>query len=367
MPNTHLLRLSLSFWALMGLCLGFSVNASTLPSMYQGSVEVADQSVQARQDAMAQAFEQVIVRLSGRASAGQALGIEEVLQQADNYMLRYGYEAGRNEASGENITLLKVQFDEELTLAAMRKASLPMWIVGRPTVMVWLAVEREGQRVIVNPETAPEIAHTVKQQLQRRGLPMVWPSLDASDYLALSINDMWGLNADKLIKATERYGYPVILAGQLTLNESSQWQGNWITLGQNEQRLLERGDSNSLRSYVASAVDDMAESLVGQFGVQVRGGEQSEVTMLVEGVQDFSGYQRVLTHLRSIGVVRNLQVTALKGQAVQLRLSLDSSAEQFVDAMETQALLRRISEPEPGGEYLVYEMAVSNVLNVKES
>lgn len=328
-----------------------SVLAAPMSSMYQGIVPVADQGIEARQVALGAALEQVIVRISGQQHAAQSPGVAHALRQADSYMLRYGYETRRN--NGAQQMFLKAQFDEELTKALMRHAQLPMWIVGRPTVMLWVAIERERERVIVNPETAPETAREVALEFERRGLPYVWPSLDIADYQAVSVDEVWALDADKLVAATERYGHPVVFAGRVQNDEFSGWQGHWILLGQNEQRLLEKGESMTLASFAAPAVDDLADSLANEYGVQVVGGQESEVALAIEGINGFTDYHQVLQQFNAMGVVRTVTVMGTEAGMLKLRLLLEGSVDQFVDAMQLQQQLLAVDTQ---SENLIYRL-----------
>lgn len=320
-----------------------SLNAAPVSAMYQGVVPVLDQSIEARQAALGAALEQVLVRLSGQQQVADAAGVAHAMRQADSYMLRYGYET-RNNGNNQQ-TLLKVQFDESLTKALMRHAQLPMWIVGRPTVMLWVAIEQAGERLVVNPETAPEIADELGREFTRRGLPYVWPTLDIIDYQALSIDELWALDADKLLAATARYGHPVVFAGRVQQGElaiDTDWQGHWIMLGQNEQRLLQKGEGLSLAAFSAPAVDDLTDSLAKDYGVQVRGGEVSAVSLAIEGITAFADYQQVLQQLQAMGLVRNVGVSGVDAGRLQLQLQLEGSVEQFVDAMQLQQQLQAV-------------------------
>ncbi len=129
--------------------------AGQLQGLDQAVVPVRGQDVEELNNAMGQALKQVLVKITGSRSVGDREVTRELIGQAVGLVQEYRYEVPAAGATGGQTAgrLLLVRFDSHALHQALRDRGLPVWGATRPTLLLWLGVEQEGQRRFFQPET----------------------------------------------------------------------------------------------------------------------------------------------------------------------------------------------------------------------
>ncbi len=314
--------------------LGFSAVGA---DMYQANVAVESQSMEDREDGIKLGLGTVIVRLSGQRSAVSEPEIQRALKAADRYLRSFSYER-----QSEDKLALQLQFDPELVQGLLRRAELPMWVSGRPTVLLWVAVHQGRDKFILRPDTQPTISQLVEEQMARRGVPVRWPDQRAD----LSVEALRLLEVDAIREATARYSEPAVFASSIYIRENvedgetvEQWAGRCLYLSQTDAQRLncQRGDSET---YVASAVDSLADVLSDRYSVQIQGGEATQLRIQVADIDDFDSYGRTLKHLQSNALVRAANVIEVAPGRAVFELELQGTEQQFIESLAQQQVLQ---------------------------
>lgn len=311
--------------------------------MYQANVTVESQSLDDREDGIKLGLGTVIVRLSGQRSAVSEPEIIRALKTADRYLRSFSYQR-----KDEDQLALQLQFDPELVQGLLRRAELPMWVSGRPTVLLWVAVHEGQNKTILRPDTQPQMSQLVEEQMERRGVPVRWPDQRAE----LSVEALRLLQTDAIREASSRYSEPAVFASSIYIREKveegetvTEWAGRCLYLSQTDAQRLncQRGDSET---YVASAVDSLADVLSDRYSVQIQGGEASQLRIRVGDIDDFDSYGRTLKHLQSNALVRAAKVVEIAPGRAIFELELQGTEQQFTESLARQQVLQR----EVGGD-----------------
>ncbi len=335
-------------------------SAAVGAAMYQAQVPVETQSAEHRQQGAKRGLAEVLIRLSGRSDAVYADSVQQALQVAERYLQSYTY---RRESEGA--LQLQLQFTPELVQNLLRHAELPMWVSGRPTVLLWLALREQNnkQAVMVTPATEPEFSQLVEAEMARRGVPIKWPKAP----YALQADELAQLDVDAVRRASQRYSEQVQLAVSLVRSvdqadseslddepTEAQLNGRCIYLdAANVERLrCNRGTAEQL---ISSAVNSLADILAARFSVQIQGGVSAKLRLEVAGVTDFAAYGRTLNHLKSNALVRDTSVIEVTPGKVVFEVDVQGTQEQFEQALQEQKLLRPLDSGQNFG-VLRYEI-----------
>lgn len=307
--------------------------------MYQARVVVESQSMDDREDGIKLGLGTVIVRLSGRRSAVSEPEIVRALKTADRYLRSFSYQR-----KTEDQLALQLQFDPELVQGLLRRAELPMWVSGRPTVLLWVAVHEGRKKFILRPDSEPQISQLVEEQMARRGVPVRWPDGRAE----LSVESLRLLEADAIREASARYSEAAVFASSIYIREKieegetvAEWAGRCLYLSQTDAQRLncQRGDS---KTYVASAVDSLADVLSDRYSVQIQGGEALQLRIQVADINDFDSYGRTLKHLQSNALVRAASVIEVAPGRAVFELELQGTEQQFTESLAQQEVLQPV-------------------------
>ena len=312
--------------------------AVAVRNLYEAAVPVPDQSPGARDGALRQALEAVLVRVTGsRELPPEAHGA--LLPRATVLVQGYGYEAG---ASGREL-LLRAQFDARAVEAALRSQGLPVWGANRPAHTVWLALRDDGQpRAILDAASVPGRAGALLAAAEARGLPLTFPSMDATDRQLVSFNELWSGRVEGAVGAARRYGSDVVVVARLG-REGGRWVSRWTFIdgaGASEEWAATHA---TLPEALAAGVNELADREARRFAVQT--GQMQDLRLQVSGVDSLAEYGRVLNYLRARTAVRSAQIEAVQDNRATFRLRVEGDPQTLARTLASGNVLR----PREGG------------------
>ncbi len=290
--------------------------------MFRESALVQSQSESQRQAAAQEALGRVLVRISG---TGQVLKNGEVraaISRADRYLAQFSYQKNDGVDSADSFKL-EMEFQPQAVLEILKQAQQPVWSSNRPPVMACVAVAQGSGKQLITPDSAS--ASVLLEQARRRGVPVQLPvsRVDCSD----------GANDE------------LVLNGELRVNGGrcdSRWS---MPLDGREQQWTASG--NSLDACVASAVDELAETLSATYAFANVVGAGEPLLLRVSGIDDFSDYADVVLMLNGLAMVEAVDVAGVEGGAVDFSLTVGGSAGKLQQAIELKGMLIETAAPAP--------------------
>ncbi len=333
-----------------------SVLAVEVEGLYQGSVIVESRNDEReRQGAFSKVFSQVLIKVTGNSEVLTLPQIRRALNNADDYVDTWSYRSIADSdlaltasadaigagASAQSVAL-SVTFFEPEVLSLLETANIPLWPGNRPYTLVWLVVQEElGAKQIVgaSSNSYPEIMALLETESRNRGLPVLLPILDFEDMRAVSADDIWDMDAEKLLLASRRYQSESILVVRLfrTLSGEVFGKSNYLFRDQVfEVEMFEQSAETFIRGSVSLATDEIS----AYYAVLLSGTDSSiEVNLTVEGIKSAEDYAALLEYVANLTDVNNYQVAAVENQTIMLRLSTGGQIRQLV---ETIALSRTL-------------------------
>lgn len=242
--------------------LSMLAHAVVVSDLYEVQVEVVDQSQSSRTLALNEALQQVLVKVSGSTETLQNETIQELTRQPESYVRSYSY--SHNPVNDQ--LELKVLFAQNLIDNILRQTQLPIWGRSRPLVLVWQAVEENQKRFIIN--TDKEAWHyEFEKAMNERGIPIIWPSLDLEDQIALPIANLWGLFREDINSASERYLTDSYMAGRLIKATGGMWHYTGFFRSAQAPLSLDARDENK-QAVLRNVANQVANFLAQQYAVQ---------------------------------------------------------------------------------------------------
>jgi len=328
---------ALFFTVLLTLSVVLSAAADTVTELYSAQIRVADQSEEARQAAIPEALIAVLVKLTGRDSDWAASAAGDVVDKAEQYLAQFGYAEGDDDQ-----LLLNVSFDPRPLDIALQERLVSLWGRERPRPLVWLAFRdrRDGSQRIITPEDS--LAKVQREAAAARGLPIDQPRGDEQDRRALSFSDLWGDFDSEITQASLRYDAEIVIASRVTLESDGGWQARWLLLENGREkerwsnsaadadRLFRDGIGHLTRLYAGRLAVDTSSALSG-----------GAAAFSVTGVRSLDDYAKVTKYLTSLSAVEAVEVQAVGGDELRLRLVLRGSLGQLQEAIRLGGVLKR--------------------------
>lgn len=313
--------------------------------LYTIQVPVDQSEPDWREQAYRRALSQVLVRVTGQRDAVSDPALQALFE--DPSRLVQGYRRGADQT-------LWVTFDGRAIAARLREAGRAVWGSERPVTLLWLAVDRGGgERELIGAEEGPAAAangteddpdrflrQRVEDVARARGLPVVWPLLDAEDRGRVAFSDVWGGFEQPVLEASGRYGANSILLGRIDADGFQLPRWTWYFGG--EQR--------SWRASVEDALHRVGDLMAAQLAA-VGDERATSVRLTVTGVTDLAAYADVSRYLSSVSIVRDVRLEQLGDNALTYRLELLGASERLGRVLRLSGrfgTLEEVVNPVPG-------------------
>ena len=337
------------------LCANLTAHAAIVTDLYEASVPVPDQSAAARHVALQQALAAVLVKVTGERSAGGVPALAGLLQNPSQFLQQYRYEQAPSTNGTPVLTyydltrigtpaipltglLLSARFDPEVVDQAVRAAHEPLWGQERPATLVWLALQDGANASIVSASGNSTIVQAMNSAAQQRGVPLMFPAMDAVDQQAVGIPDITEDNSARIQQASQRYKPDATLVGSIYMTTPGQYAARWqLTVGSHTASWTT--PPSDLASVAADGVQTMARNYAGWFALAPDASGLKGVTLSVSGISSVDAYAKVLAYLGKLTPVKSVQVTRVGNQAVYFSLNTRGSLANLRQAVVLGDLL----------------------------
>lgn len=313
-----------------GLCLGEAAFALTRTQMYQATAPVTDRSEAAQTASFQNAMRTVLIRVTGRRSAGEDAALGPLISNARRYVQQY-----RTAADSQ----LWVAFDGPAIERWLTQNGQPLWGQERPTTLVLLAVQSGAPNGaagnIVTMDDTSELKAAIDAAAYARGLPLVWPS--AADLQKYHI-DFAALNVGSPTAFTEiarRMGSDAILlgrAGGAAANATVRWAHFFH-------------DRSSEYSGTLEGVNRAADLYAGLYAAS---GSLLPVDIEVVGINDLRDYASVENYLESLTFISHVSVESMGADTVRFRLATRGGSDSLQRALSLNGRLQPVAPGETG-------------------
>lgn len=315
--------------------------AAPVPGLYDATVPVPDQSPRTREQALQQALETVLVRMTGDRRISTNPGALPILARATSLIVGYGYEA----AAGAGASLqLRAQFDARALEAALHAQGLPVWGPNRLSHLAWIAVRDDGQaRAVLDARAATTRAGALTAVAGQRGLVLQFPEMDASERRSVTFNDLWNGQYTGLATSARRYNADQVLVARAG-RDGSRWLVRWALL--DGVNVVEEWTSSALASLdeaFAEGLHQLADRAAQRYAM-VRSGRAEELELKVAGVRSLADYGRALTYLRGLNPVRGAQLDKVEGETVTFRVRVEGDADMLDRVIAGGRVLKKSEE-----------------------
>ncbi|MGB0467647.1 MAG: DUF2066 domain-containing protein [Pontibacterium sp.] len=326
-------------------------SAGVAENLYSSEQRVAEQHGQPGTQQIRQGLSDVLVKVAGNRSILSLPVVLERTRNAKHMLQQFGYRAAAQavlpEGGGaEEAYILTLDFDPQAVNQLLAEAGKRPLGELRPSLVVWLAEQRQGARDYSLPDGY--IYEQVKTAANKRGLPIRTPLLDLTDQRALPLSDLWGLFDGSVRAASARYGADALLAGRLIQTASGSWHYEWLLIeGDQQQRYSARG---ALKSQIPEMIEKTADKLFAALQGTGFSYRMEGLEVRISNVSSLSDYIDIVDYLQSIPAVTAVHTGSVSGSVLLLTIELEGNLEQFEHALSLQP---HLTLTEAAGESLM--------------
>jgi len=287
-----------------------SAQADTVKGLYESKILVTSQDRKERTEALRQAFMQILVRVSGRVDLVQSAdypNIQEAIELATRYAQQYRYLKYKPKPGSDPTKklILWVRFDEAAVTRLLKNNNIPVWGNTRPATLVWLVIDKRGQRELLANNSQHAARNILVRQSHERGLPLRLPLLDLKDRSALRTSDVWGNFEAPIMQASQRYQTEAVLVGRAFQSSGGYWNARW-SLYSDSRRQDWSMSGSKLDEVLLPGIDTTAEILSSRYASAGQA-EAGTVIVQVKDIKSLADYNRVLAYLKKLSNVSAVQ------------------------------------------------------------
>lgn len=336
--------------ALLLLLLTLTVQSAEVNNLYQTEVPVASQAPADRNEAIGQAFLQVLIKVTGNRNIANQQKLRPEFAKASRYVQQYRYRLEEvdvaqpdtanpveTETLPESKRYLQITFDRLAVNQMLRKIGLPVWGKSRPQVLAWVGFEKNGNRSLLNPERDTVTPGLLTAKADRRGIPLMIPLMDLEDQGRISASELWGSFQQRVQDASQRYLPDVVLTVKVRSASKGHWDSQWSLIGSNENREWQI-NADSLVQVYSEGIDRLSDQLARIYAPA--GGDQTQsLNMQISAVQSFDDLVKIQNFMATQETVQAFHIRAINSDQVILSLNLQGGLQAFEQAISLSGLL----------------------------
>jgi hypothetical protein len=311
--------------------------AQTGPTLGEIRVAVRDDSASARAAAIESGVAGMIARLTGDPAVVGSLIGRRLQEQADRYVEGFSYRRVEADevatpADGQQLELA-LQLDVPALREALVRAGIRVWPADLPTVLVWLALERDGERQLLDGSAAAALAPGLRSLAAERGIRVFFPLLDLADREKVTYVDVAAGFTEPIREASQRYDADWVLAGRVQRDAAGYVRSRWIGLGEEASSGRWQAAGQSIEAVVEAMIPRVARQLRRAYAFLPDLDARRRLEVDVRGITDLRALDALQTRLAGIAGVQRARVTRVAADRVTLALALQVDGERVLAAL----------------------------------
>ncbi len=312
------------------------VMAGTITNLYQADISVAKITEKPTSEQVRSGLQQVLVRVSGNSSIASNPAIQGQLKSSGIYLQQFSFLPEG--------PVLQLSFNQNQVDALIAQTGVKPLGVQRPTVLFWLVSDQNQVQDYMAAEASAVKALLAAARV--RGIPAQFPIFDLTDQAALPVADIWGLFAEPIAAASERYRPDAVVAARLNYQDSGQVRLEWsFSSGQSSKRLSGLGTENQV---LQEMIDTVADSLFKPVVSHKLSDFQEGVKVHFSNVSSLSDFIQLSEFLKGLSAVRMASPERVSEDDVIMRIVLDGTEAQLQQTIAVEPrlhLIDRIVDP----------------------
>nr|VFJ62231.1 MAG: hypothetical protein BECKFW1821C_GA0114237_100210 [Candidatus Kentron sp. FW] len=322
---------------------------------YETEVPVVDKGEQKRSQAMQVALRKVLTKVSGQRKLKRHIVLDQALRGADRYVQQFRYRTRPGNASGSSASsagtlMFRVRFDPESVDKLLRKADIPAWGRVKPSMLIWLVMERGQKRALLGAKGNTGLSNVLYASANGRGVSAILPLLDLDDQSRISETDVWNRRQERIFGASERYGIDTVLVGRAFPSRVSavHWRAHWELFGEEmTDRWTTRasGVGQVLREGVHEAIDILVARYMNSRKEGATDIQSDPVKLMVSGIGTIGDYARVRRYLEDLYPETKVYVTEARADNMSFRLSIPGGQAKLDKIIKQGVTLTKTTTP----------------------
>jgi len=321
--------------------------AVTVEDLYSIEVPVADQTTRLRLDAFREAFQQVVVKVSGSNDALLSQALKRPIQNSARYVKQFTYDSRESENAQDlgSLLFLKIDFNQRLIESLLRDNNIPVWGRERPGNLLVISYDFNETVKLVTGDSAPKLVKMLDDAAGKQGLPILFPLMDLEDISLIQVGDVVSRHIEKIDSMASRYAPDVLVVGQIVGRSGTGWFGDW-EVRFDEQLFKWQHEASSQEAIVNQLVKHLARVLALEYALE---SHVASIQNLMINISGLSGIKQLIAaqkYLQSLTVVDSVRIALIENDVGTFRIRLKNRIEDLQRLIEFGEVLEQEDFPQ---------------------
>jgi uncharacterized protein len=318
---------------------------TTADTLYRVTVPLVDHSEQLA--AVRLAVQQVVVKISGQRADGEKI-ISKINELNEDKLMDLVQNIAAQALPGNPLAhSLSVEFIPSALEHWLHTHAITPWSGHRPWVLVWLALEQDGEL-----RFAPDAAQTIlKHSAAQRGLPLLLPLLDLDDWQNLPAPTLATASEAQVRQASQRYN-PDVMVTVVARQAAQGWQSEWRVFSA-IHALTWDSSNEDLNILLQDGIERLTDVLAVHYRRDLNA-PSSEFEVVIENVTHLNDYARVQDYLEGLDIVTATSLLEADSNRLHFRIHAHGGADGFARVASLGGLFERVDISTVG--ILVYRL-----------
>jgi hypothetical protein len=375
-------KINFLLFVILTILSSITIEAVEIKDLYQASVAIKSQSSGDRANALKKALAAVMLKVGGEQSVLDNEIIKQSLKDFDSYLNQYRYQEKsikiEDQLGSKKQLFILASFNEEKINQLFQQANLPLWGSLRPQILLWLIEEQGLQRSIVSNSSFSTLPYKVNEFSTQRGLPIIMPLMDLTDFNQLTISDVWGRFQQPIKEASSRYLAEAIVVMRISNSslltdsytdnytdtakietsdcalpcvESKVINHNYVLdwslldwgLIEGQQKLSRQYLGDNPQELLQHGLADITELIYQRYALSTA--KQHDLVIEVANIDNLATYVDVFNFLNNLSAVKSATLISAKGSARRFNLQLLGSSDALLASLKLDNTLIQIIYP----------------------
>jgi len=303
-----------------------------ITGIYEARVKIENRSDQARNEAIQEGLEQVLVRYTGYSAIGQFPELESEFSNAQRYVIEYGVETTAyplpdemGVAEGDS---LWIRYNASLIDQFAKSLELPIWPTWRPSLQYIVVTKLWGEPHFPSREEQPALFLQLRSIFQKRGLNASYLSSAMSGFNASRI---WAMDTETADRLVQNSTADIVTVIRISPDSEGYTLDMLFMSASNDTRL--RRTSSSLFEGLNVGINDFVDSLSTQLAFLGGTDQDLELYLRVDGVRGFSEYRTLLDQFTDLEQVIFARMDHADDRGVRFLLRYQSDQALLIDSI----------------------------------
>jgi uncharacterized protein len=296
--------------------------------LYQIDIPVASQSTAVREQALAVALKEVLIKASGDKTVTQHAKFQAVLTQVNDFLEEYRYWQMDSQSQADGTQpgqlMLQVRFQAQAITHVLQELGFAAWNKKqRPMMLVWLLVQdaEHGIELFGNDDPSPLLVQ-LKRVMAARALPIVLPIMDLNMLNTPFAQAIWDVDMTQLKQVAENYAVQSQVIIRIKQRAADDWSADatLLTAADRLDLLANHGSMDEVINAMADEISaNLAQTASSKSNAKI---SATEIQLTVQAIKDVADSVALLRYLRKISGISEVQIIHMKGDTLGVSLTM---------------------------------------------